>query len=115
MKRIVRLTESDLARIVRRVIKEQEQTGEFDYNLHPYFGSVDIRNGEGKTVGEGFYKSGTSTAQDGTKIIVAKTFRDNTKGYTLYGYCNAQKTTKLSLNGKMTDAKVNFPEWQALC
>jgi hypothetical protein len=26
MKRIVRLTESDLARIVRRVIKEQEET-----------------------------------------------------------------------------------------
>jgi hypothetical protein len=64
-------------------------SGEFDYNAHPYVGTVDIGNAKGETVGEGFYKSGISTGQDGTKIIVGKTFRDDTKGYTLYSYCNA--------------------------
>jgi hypothetical protein len=115
MKRIVRLTESDLTRIVRRVISEQEQTGEFDYNAHPYFGSVDIRNAKGETVSEGFYKSGTSQEPDGSKIIVGKTFRDDTKGYTLYGYCKDKKTTKLSKDGRMNVVTVLSPEWQNLC
>jgi hypothetical protein len=50
MKRIVRLTESDLARIVRRVIKEQEETpnqGIPKVTGGPLTGPLAVRNPEG--------------------------------------------------------------------
>lgn len=56
MKRIVRLTESDLTRIVRRVINEQEQTFDLNFteyqNKYPWLQSI----GTDKAAKEVFFK-----------------------------------------------------------
>lgn len=116
MKRIVRLTESDLARIVRRVISEQPE-GVVDSDFSPIsMGSVDLTDPKTrKVVSQGFYKSGTGKTSDGTKIIYGKTYWDDfTKDYRLSCNCK-DKTTKLTTTGSPVAVKVLSPEWERFC
>jgi hypothetical protein len=103
MKKIIRLTESDLTRIVRRVIKEQAQTN----NSELLMGSVNI---QGESVSKPFYKY-----DGGNGTVMGKTFaNDNTKGYILVCSCK-DKITKLSTGSSYTEVKVNNPNWERFC
>jgi hypothetical protein len=104
MKRIVRLTESDLTRIVRRVISEQAQTTELDYAAIE-MGSVELPNSI-----SGFYKKSIATDSTGKKIIYGSTYQPETAKYQLKCYCADGKTT---ING--TPVKVLTPNWKRFC
>jgi hypothetical protein len=115
MKRIIRLTESDLARIVRRVIKEQEEVVSSDWSPLE-MGSIDLTNpSDRKVVTQGFYKSGTGQSSDGSKLIYGKTYWDDyTKNYRLVCNCK-DKTTKLQTTGNPAPVKVLSPNWERFC
>jgi hypothetical protein len=115
MKRIVRLTESDLTRIVRRVISEQEQTVEKDWNA-VYMGTVYLVDPKTrKEVGEGFYTYKTSTQPDGSKVVLGKTFRDGyAKDFVLRGHCKDGKT-EMYMGGSNKPVTVSSPAWKPFC
>ena len=115
MKRIIRLTESDLARIVRRVIREQEEVVNNDFGPIE-MGSVDLTDPVKRgVVTQGFYKYSTSQASDGSKLIYGKTYWDNySKNYKLICNCK-DKTTKLVTTGNPVPVKVLSPNWERFC
>ena len=71
MKRIVRLTESDLARIVRRVIKENDSREDFQFDIE----AVDCDPSQGYTEGT----VDIDEDEDGNDIIVIRYCRGDKK------------------------------------
>ena len=115
MKRIIRLTESDLARIVRRVIKEGEEVVGNDFGPIE-MGSVELTDPNSRKVTiSGFYKTSISKTPDGSKLIYGKTYWDDyTKDYRLICNCK-DKTTKLTTGGSSKAVKVLSPNWERFC
>jgi hypothetical protein len=116
MKRIVRLTESDLTRIVRRVIKEQAQAQPIKKEWEPiYLGHVDLPNSQRPA----FYNDTKRSVKlsDGSKIIYGSTFNDAFKNYNgqLEIYCPGKKYPEgktLMLGQEVT---VFTPNWSRFC
>jgi hypothetical protein len=115
MKRIVRLTESDLTRIVRRVIKEQAQAQPIKKEWEPiYLGHVDLPGNQRAA----FYNTKkVVTSSDGTKIIYGSTFNDAFKTYNgqLELYCPGKKYPEGKTLMLGQDVTVFSPNWTRFC
>lgn len=85
MKRIVRLTESDLARIVKRVIREQEETFELRNGMKGIGYMQD--EAEGKT----YLVAKVNSLPCGVTEVVFK----NSRGGVEYGYFNEKPTSNV--------------------
>jgi hypothetical protein len=103
MARIVRLTESDLTRIVRRVISEQTQT---DLGM----GSVEFND-----VIIEFYKKSITQTTTGEKVIYGKTNQTDKGNYQLMCYCTSGKTMLKFPNNKTIPMTVLSPNWRRFC
>jgi hypothetical protein len=107
MKRIVRLTESDLTRIVRRVINEQTATGEKDWDAI-YMGDVDLPN-----VQQSMYKTHTGQSSTGGKIIYGDSGIPGTAEYKYKLKCDCGKLNKNET--PFCNYNVIGPKWKRFC
>jgi hypothetical protein len=115
MRKIIRLTESDLTRIVRRVIMEQSQTS---INPNEEIGGVSMLDKNRKDTRYAFYKSKLGT-RNGKPVVIGISGGDETiTNFVFYGYCGTKNQTAELYNkttGEYETITGHNGNWERFC